>query len=235
MRGLTIALLLAAIVCPSAPASAAAPAYATDGEATVYVQGAFEGPFDLIYDASIAPAPANRSWSLVGISLLGNPLPSDAVEIGLFRDPGVPGAASVYVSTTKAGEAPQVRNHGALCASPCRLELRGDARTVEARAGGRAIASWPRASLHLESPYVQLNGEVAREGDTIDARLTPVVTQAHDALPAPGCAFITRGIEVARTAAGALLYSGTYDRAGRAGYVSLRDGSVGESCPSPAT
>jgi hypothetical protein len=54
----------------------------TDGEGTVYLNDDFSGDFDLQYAATMAPAPSNRSWSLVGVMLKARTAPS-WIEIGL--------------------------------------------------------------------------------------------------------------------------------------------------------
>lgn len=206
---------------------AAVHAYSSDGEATVYLSGDFSQPFDLSYAATMDAAPRNRSWSYVGILLLGNPLPSDSVEVGLFRLAASRGRPSLFTSITTKGSSSGFRDEGT-CAANCVLELRGDRTIIEALANGRVITRWKRTEFHMDKPYIQLNGEVARTADTISAHLRPLnTTLGSHSLKSPTCAFTTQGIDARQSPDHALTFEGTFRPASRVAYISLADGKLG--------
>lgn len=214
--------LVAALLAPASlltPSANAAPkAFTTDAEATVYVAGDFRRDFDLLYDARMQRMPANTSWSVVNVTLLGGPPPSDAVAIGLF-----PAAQEIHVFTSATrGSRTAFRDTGISCPHSCRIGLRGTAAALLASVNGRVIASWPRFALRAPSPAVQLNAEVSAVGDPLDATLTPVrLTAGGRALARPSCAFTTRGVEVRSSSVGSLHYSGTYREDARTAYLTL--------------
>src|SRR5271163_41417 len=78
--------------------SKAATALSTDGEATVYLMGDFTSDFDLRYRATLSASVSNRSWSTIGIMLLGRANPGRSVEIGLAN--GDPDGQTVVAFTS---------------------------------------------------------------------------------------------------------------------------------------
>jgi hypothetical protein len=83
----------------------------------------------------------------------------------------------------------------------------------------------------MTAPYVQINAEASGQGDHLSARLLPIKTVSGAAvLSAPTCGFTTRGIEVHRAHHSALVFAGTYQNYARVTYVSLEDGTTGDTC-----
>jgi hypothetical protein len=222
-----VVLVVAAILVVPANIQAALHAYSSDGEATVYISGDFSQPFDLSYAATIDETPRNRSWSYVGILLLGDPLPSDSVEVGLFRVAGSRGRPSLFTSITMRGSSSGFKDEG-LCAPNCVIELRGDRTNIEALANRRVIHRRKRTEFHMAKSYIQLNGEVALAADKISARLRPLKTTLDShSLRSPTCAFTTQGIEVRQSGDHALTFEGTFRPASKVAYYSLADGKSG--------
>jgi len=172
--------------------------------------------------------PANASWSVVNVSLLGGPPPSDAVAIGIF-----PSAGRVHVFTSFTQRSKTIfRDTGVVCEPRCRIALRGSASGFTASAGGRVVGSWPRFALRMAAPAVQLNAETSAPGDRLQATLSRVRTTVRGRpLSPPACAFTTRGIEVRSMPGGALQYAGAYRDDARTAYFSLAEPLVAkESC-----
>ena len=84
----TVALVaVVAALLTESGAYAAPKAFSTDGEATVYVNGDFRKEFTLVYEAQLSPIATNGGWSVLAVSILGGPPPSDAVTIGIYPTP----------------------------------------------------------------------------------------------------------------------------------------------------
>lgn len=223
------AIAAALVLAFEAPQAQAAAAVAADGEATVYVRGDFSGNFDLEYRTALEPAPRNRSWSSIGIMLLGEVNPGPSVYVGLANEAGGGRAAGAFTSAALSSGKNVYHSLDADCAGGCLLALHGTPETIEARVNGRVYERWRRASFPLKHPYVQLDAEVNAEGDSIAATLTPVRTTAeYRQLAPPGCAFTTRGILVhgGRT----LSFSGTYRSGAPVSYILLTKGAWIGSC-----
>jgi hypothetical protein len=224
----TVALVavFAALLTESG-AYAAPKAFSTDGEATVYVNGDFRKEFTLVYEAQLRPIATNGGWSVLAVSILGGAPPSDAVTIGIYPSPK---GVRVFTSVTR-GKTNVFRDAGIACKPHCRISLSGSTAGFVASVGTRTVATWPRFTLRMPAPMVQLNGEVSRSGDALDAFLVPVHAMADGrALSPPSCAFVTQGIKVRRVPGGGLRYTGTYRNDGRTTYVSLNDGRTGDTC-----
>lgn len=222
-----VVLFVAAIWVVPANVQADLHAYSSDGEATVYISGDFSQPFDLSYSATIDETPRNRSWSYVGILLLGDPLPSDSVEVGLFRVAGSRGRPSLFTSITSKGSSSGFKDEGQ-CAPKCVIGLRGDRTNIEALANGRVMRRWRRTGFHMAKSYIQLNGEVASEADRISAQLRPLKTiLGGHSLISPTCAFTTQGIEVRQSRDRTLTFEGSFRPASKVAYFSLVDGKAG--------
>ena len=217
---LAAALAALSVVLAGRAATAAPTAFSTDGEATVYLRGDFRGDFELVYDAQMRVMPENASWSVLNVSLLGGPPPSDAVTIGIFP---VAGHVHVFTSFTQRSKT-VFRDTGIVCEPRCRIALHGSASALVGSAAGRAVGSWPRFALRAPMPAVQLNAETSAPGDRLDATLSAVRTAAHGrALARPACAFTTRGIEVRFAPDGTLHYAGAYRDDARTAYFSLAE------------
>jgi hypothetical protein len=203
----------------------------TDGEGTVYLTNDFAGDFDLLYDATLAPAPSNHSWSLVGVMLKAQTTPA-WMEIGLSR--GDPDAATL-TAFTAASTSTGKRSWNpvkAECAPSCEIELRGDKTTVDGFVNGRQVEEWSRVAFQMVKPYVQLNAEVNAVGDIISARLTlRHGTVSGAPLQPPTCAFTTQGVEAKLLSPTVLTFSGQLRTDARVTYVSLVDGTSEDHCP----
>lgn len=167
----------------------------TDGEGTVYLNDDFSGDFDLQYAAEMAPAPSNRSWSLVGVMLKARTAPS-WIEIGLSRgDPDAATLSAFTAASTSAGKK-SWNPVQAECAPACEIELKGDRTALYAFVNGRKIEEISRLSLPIVNAYVQLNAQVNAVGDIISARLAlRRGTVSGAPLDPPTCAFTTQGVE----------------------------------------
>jgi hypothetical protein len=135
-------------------------------QGTVYRTDDFSGDFDLQYDATMAPAPSNRSWSLVGVMLKARTAPS-WIEIGLSRgDPDAATLSGFTAASTSAGKK-SWNPVQAECAPACEIELKGDRTALYAFVNGRKIEEFSRLSLPIVKAYVQLNAQVNAVGDII--------------------------------------------------------------------
>jgi hypothetical protein len=228
VMNVTVALVAAvAALLTGSGAYAASKAFSTDGEATVYVNGDFRKEFTLEYEVQLRPIATNGGWSVLAVTILGGAPPSNGVTIGIY-----PSRKGVHVFTSVTrGKSNVFRDAGIECKPRCKIRLSGNAAGFVASVGTRTIATWPRFALRMPAPMVQLNGEVSRPGDALDAFLVPVHAAAGGrALSSPSCAFVTQGINVSRVAGGGLRYTGTYRNDGPATYVSLNDGRTGDTC-----
>jgi hypothetical protein len=200
----------------------------TDGEATVYLKGDFTGAFDLTYRAALVPSPQNKSWTVLGIMLLGTKNPGPGVEIGLSNGDPSETIITAFTSFTDANGKNVWKTVPTSCNAGCVIELKGDAEKLEAIVAGKSIGSWARASLPLSEPYVQLNAEVDKSGDTIKASLVRIRTTAAGVdLPSPTCAFTTRGIEPSGDRM--LTFSGVHNDA-QGAFVNLLTSARGDKC-----
>jgi hypothetical protein len=207
----------------SAPA---ATAFSTDGEATVYVAGAFNRPFRVSYGANLSPQPRNRSWSTLSIALLGGPPPSDSISVGIY-----PSQSEIVVFTfVTRGRISAFRRQRISCSRGCRLALVGDRWSIEAVVDGHIVSRWPRFEFRLPRPSLQLNAEVDAPGDRLNGRLLPIELEANGkVLRGPSCSFTTRGI-VALESSGSLNFSGEYDPKAGSFYRSIDGQRTAESC-----
>jgi hypothetical protein len=207
--------------------AAAATAFSTDGEATVYRSGDFRGDFTLEYRALLEPQPRNKTWSTLSVTLLGGSPPADAITIGLFPDAGV---AHVFTSAVHNGAA-TFHDTRIICSRACTLGLHGDRGSIVAVVAGKLVNAWPRFSFGLPHPTVQLNAEVSGSDDRIRASLTPVKERAARVqLGMPLCGFTTQGV-FPESDAGTLRFSGSFVRGAPANYIDLRNGRRLERCP----
>jgi hypothetical protein len=209
-------------------AVAAVKSVSPDGEATVYLSGAFSNDFDVAYRAVLQPRADNKSWSTLSILLVGGQIPGPGASVGVVSlPPGHrPVRAFTYVAYPSAKG--QYESLSATCAAGCVIELRGDARNIHAYVDGKIVGSWSRSDLYLQHPSIQLNAEVHGSGDHIYASLTPVQTKiAERTLRSPTCALTTRGIEPAgRTT---LTFRGTTNAAGGS-FINLLTGARTDTC-----
>jgi hypothetical protein len=208
------------------PAGATPKAFSTDGEATVYQTGDFRGSFVLSYDVTMRRFPSNRSWSVVGVTVLGDAPPSDGITVGVMPTGS---GANVFTSSVRNGKA-TYRDSGLSCADGCRIELRATRTTIAALRGTTVVQTWPRTLFRLPRPAVQINAETSAVGDRLAAVIAIVRAEANGTpLPQPECAFSTKGIDVVRVRNGALRYTGVFD-ASAPRYESLATGRRGDSC-----
>jgi hypothetical protein len=214
-------LRIVALLCTIA----AVPSASIDGEATVYVIGDFTANFNVAYQATLQPSPANRSWTSIGIVLTGKAVPGPAVALGLIRgDPHAP-ALHAFTQTRTANGTQAFRALPVRCYPGCALVLRANPERIYAIVGTQRVGDWLRSDLGLAQPYVQLNAEVHTPGDSISAVLLPLRVVANSQfVRLPTCAFTARGIASQRFANGSLAFSGTYDRAAPAAFMSLLTG-----------
>jgi hypothetical protein len=204
-----------------------ATAFSTDGEATVYRDGDFRGPFALEYEAVLRARPRNRAWSTLSLLLLGGAPPADAISIGLVSERG---DAHVFTSTVHDG-ANRFHDTGIVCSGECAIGLRGDRGSIVAVVMGKTVRSWPRFDVSLPHPAVQLNAEVSGPGDRIDAEFAPLDERAADTrLERPVCGFTTQGV-VPMWNAGTIRFSGSFVRGDPAQYIDLRSGKRIARCP----
>jgi hypothetical protein len=221
---------IALLFTSATPSFAKVKSVSTDGEATVYLTSDFSRGFDLDYRVAFMPAPKNRSWSVVSILLLSGDGHGGSVSVGLSR--GFPNATTLAAFTTSAapGKKQGFQSSPVICASSCRIELRGSVDAINAVVNGTAIESWSRQSLGIREPAVQLNAEVAGLNDIIFATVIPVQTVAAGKAIRPTCAFTTQGVEP-RPSADGITFIGTRRQNARVTYISLVTGSTGDSCP----
>jgi hypothetical protein len=227
-------LSLVAIFCIASSMQSAGKvrAVSTDGEATVYLLHDFSRAFDLKYSVWFKPSPRNRSWSDVSVLLIGRSPSAGSVSVGLMRGYPNAGTLSALTMATRPGVRPAFKSIPVHCAHACAIELRGDARNVEALVQGRAVGVWMRADLALIKPYVQINGEVSATGDRIAAQMRPIhVVLSGRAIPHPKCAFTTQGVEPHRGRDGTIVFSGARRVNGRATFISLVNGKDVGHCP----
>jgi hypothetical protein len=203
----------------------------TDGEATIYLMGDYSRDFDLAYNVVFDPAPANRSWSSLTLSLLGPLQPSASISVGLTR--GYPKAAAVrgFIASSRPRKPGAYKSFSVRCSLTCGIELRGDKTTVYALVNGRTVGTWDRKAFRVIRPYVQLNGEVNAIADRISARLYMVRALAGGKSLKPTCAFTTQGVEPRAIGSSAVAFSGSRRQNARVTYISLMNGSTGDSCP----
>ncbi len=114
-----------------------------------------------------------------------------------------------------------------------RSALRGDNNWLYALVGGHRIGAWPRKTFSMVKPYAKINGEVSAVGDTISARLVPLRMLLNGrTLAKPTCAFTTQGVEPRSLGGdGWIEFSGVRHKAARVTYISLLNGSSGDTCP----
>jgi hypothetical protein len=224
-RLVRLAAVLTSLCATTLTFASAATPYSKDGEATVYLEGRFDRPFILRYDAGLRLERANTSWSTLSIALLGGAPPSDAVTIGIYpADTGV----RVFVGVSR-GTTNTFRDTGVRCEDGCRLALRGNRDTLIATVDGREVGRWPRFAFHMPAPGVQLNGEVSALGDRIDGWLRPIDVRVDGTSIIPRCAFTTGGVAAQRIGR-ALRYEGTHVAGATSVYASLITGRTGERC-----
>lgn len=234
-RLLSLVLLIIACTAGGSPKRTANPV-STDGEATVYVMGEFSRGFNLAYYAVLRPTPTNRSNTFIGIMLLGRRNPGSSIALGLTRAASIAHALRFYLSISAKNGGNHYTTFPAACSPSCELILRGDRYALYAfvvtEDGIRKLGAWSRADLELVRPYVQLNGEVTRPGDSIAGALTPIrmVADSLD-LSAPTCAFTTRGILPRRDPNGTLTFSGSYGIEAPASFIDLKSGRFVDRCP----
>ncbi len=225
-----IAALTALLMAPMRLAFGAVTAASTDGEARVYLVGDFTKDFRIASDVRFPPQTTNRSWSFVGILLIGREPGSAAVSVGLSR--GNPSQRlSAFTTAASPGLSNPFRAVPAACAVSCRIELRSRSENIFALVNGRTIGSWPRSTFWMRSPYIQVNGEVSELGDRIDAEVRPIYLLAGARkLKAPACSFTTQGIEAHRRFPESLEFCGVRRRDAPVTYVSLRSGAHADTC-----
>lgn len=234
MRRLLV-LLAGALCIAAATPRHSVRSVSTDGEATIYLTADFSRGFNVAYNAVLPQSAGNRSTTFLSVMLVGRRFSGGSIAFGLTR--GAPAQAlQIFVATTTPHGAHHYATFPAACLPACTLVLRGDryglyafAVTAEAT---RKLGAWARADFDFTRPYVQLNGEVATPGDRMVATLVPMrlVADARD-VPAPRCAFTTRGIIPRREPSGALDFRGTYRPQAPASFVDLRTGKSVDRCP----
>ena len=224
---ISIAVLLLGAV---APAAAKVKATSTDGEATVYLTADFTHDFDLAYRIDFAPKSTNKAWSVVSILLLNGVGNGASVSVGLSRGFPNPTTLAAFTTANAPGEKADYRSVPVACARTCLVELRGTATAIAALVEGHSIGRWSRRRLQLDAAAVQVNAEVAELGDALHATMSPVRTLAAGQLIDPSCAFTTQGIEPHLQTRGAISFEGVRRKIARVTYISLVDGSTGDSC-----
>ena len=225
---LTVALTCLVLSALSHVASAAVQSASTDGEATVYLTGAFAKPFDVAYRAILKPGTHNGSWSSISLLLIGARLPGQSVSIGLSSDPQSNRQTRPFTLVVYPDLTAHYQKWDTNCERGCLVELRGTSDRVQAYVNNIAVASWSRSDLYLKNPYIQLNGEAHGTGDVLYASLTPVrVSVNGKSIKYPTCAFTTRGIEP--TGLAKIELRGTVINA-PGEFVNLRTGVHGDKC-----
>lgn len=220
-------LLLLAVPCI---AFAKVHAVSTDGEATVYLTNDFSKDFELSYAVAYPPVPRNHSWSDVSLLLLSG-APGGSISVSLTRGSPNQQTLSALTIITRPGAAPVQKMLPVACGKSCILTMRGDSRHVAVAVNGKTLASVSRGSIALVKPSVQINGEVSAVGDAISATLARVRTTAdRKELAPPTCAFTTQGVFPSALPNGGLRFSGKRNPHAAVAFVSLIDGSMGDTC-----
>jgi hypothetical protein len=224
------AYIIASLVAfaPSSHTARASLTLATHGEATVYVAGNFSRDFDVSYAFAIDTRRKNRSFTTIGVMMIGATDPGPSAEVGLAN--GYPSAKSTsgFVSGSHAHGTKSSDVWGLPCGATCTVELRGNSDHVSAFLDGRLAGTWSRPDLSIESPYIQINAEVYKEGDAISAFIvTKKATAGGRALQAPICEFTTGGIEARSTSPTSMTFSGVYRSGARSTYAWLKSGAEG--------
>ena len=132
---------------PSSHGARASLTSATHGEATVYIAGNFTRDFDVSYVILLAGPSNNKSFTTIGMMLIGATDPGPTAEVGLAQD--YPAANDV------SGFAIGSRDHGTTssaiwgisCGSTYTVELRGTSDHVYGYVGGRLAAAWSRTTF----------------------------------------------------------------------------------------
>ena len=209
--------------------SAAVKAVSTDGEATVYVTGDLSRNFNVSYQAALHPSPGNRSWTTVGVMLLGRANPGPSLEVGLARGPS--NALTGFTSTQGVKPRATFKAFVVRCTPGCVLTVRADENAYYASIEGAQVGEWPRKQFDFIKPYIQLNAEVIKPGDSISAVFLPIrLVSNSEPMQSPSCAFTTRGIEPSLLPNGALQFVGTYRRDAPPAFVSLGTRHHGDRC-----
>jgi hypothetical protein len=233
---LLVPLCIGATCLAAASSSHGVKPVSTDGEATVYLTGAFSRGFALAYNVSLASTPGNRGDTFVGIMLIGRQNPGPGIELGLTRTTSHGQTEQAFLSVKPRRGGSSDTSFPVVCAPVCELVLRGDRYGIYAAVltqdGIHNVGAWSRDAFGLVRPYVQLNGEVTRPGDRIAAALSPMRTVVDSqVLPAPVCGFTTRGILPRRNPGGTLTFSGTYRIDAPSSFIDLRRGRFVDRCP----
>ena len=201
---------------------------ATHGEATVYIAGNFTRDFDVSYVILLAGPSNNKSFTTIGMMLIGATDPGPTAEVGLAQD--YPAANDV------SGFAIGSRDHGTTssaiwgisCGSTCTVELRGTSDHVYGYVGGRLAAAWSRTDLSIKGPYIQINAEVYQKGDAISASVVKKKAISADrALQVPICEFTTGGIEARASSPIVITFEGVYRSGARSTFAWLKSGAKG--------
>jgi hypothetical protein len=226
-----IAAYIIASLVVFAPASRAARAsltLTTHGEATVYVAGNFTRDFDVSYVLAVDTRRNNRSFTTIGVMMIGATDPGPSAEVGLAN--GYPSAkgTSGFVLGSHGHGTTSSAVWGLPCGATCTIELRGNSDHVSAYLDGRLAGTWSRSDLSIESPYIQINAEVYKEGDAISASVvTKKATAGGRALQAPICEFTTGGIEARSKSPTSIRFAGVYRSGARSTYAWLKSGTEG--------
>jgi hypothetical protein len=155
-----------------------------------------------------------------------------SISIALTRGTPNQQVLSALTIVARAGGKSVEKMFRVTCAKACLLTLAGDARHIDVAVNGRIATMVPRAALAVTRPYVQINGEVSAVGDSMSATLKPVRTTVDGKpIAAPTCAFTTQGIRASALPDGGLRFSGKRDPNAEVTFVSLIDGSTGDTCP----
>lgn len=230
MWRITLALIgLSVTVAITLPyvAEGAVKSASTDGEATVYLAGNFTANFDVAYRAVLKPGPRNKSWTSLGILLVGTQIPGPGAFVGLSSDPKTHAVTPyTYVDFPRQGQFEYKKQFGK-CDAQCIIELRGDRARIFASINNSVVASWSRSDLYLQHPSIQINAQAHGTGDSIEASLIPMRTTAHGRALNPTCAFTTRGIEPVGLST--LRFTGTTND-GLGEFVNLSTGTHADKC-----
>ncbi len=226
---LTGMLFLLCFILGNVRSAATVKAVSTDGEATVYVTGDLSRNFIVSYQAALQPSPGNRSWTTVGVMLLGRTESGPSIEVGLARSAS--NALTGFTATQGLKSRASFKAFVVGCAPGCVLTVRADDKAYYAYIDAAQVGAWPRNQFAFVKPYIQLNAEAVKPGDSISAIFLPIRLVANgEVMPAPACAFTTRGIEPSRLPNGALQFTGTYHAGAPAAFVTLTTGQRGDRC-----
>ena len=222
-----IAISFAFLLSFSHAARSAVKSASTDGEATIYIAGNFTSDFDLAYRAVLKPGTRNKSWTSLGILLLGSQIPGPGAFFGLSGDPKHH-SVTPYTYVNFPGRQLEYKKQIGDCSDSCIIELRGDTARIYAYFNNKLLTSWSRSDLNLRGESIQLNAEAAGAGDELTASLTPLktVSRGH-VLASPKCAFTTRGIEPSGRST--LRFTGSTNNA-LGHYVTLETGLHADKC-----